>query len=315
MEEHYPKSLAEFEEQFGTAQQCWQYLFDLRWPAGFVCPQCDGQRYWRSKGNLLVCTECEFQASAMAGTIFQDTHKPLSTWFRAMWWVTSQKNGASALSLQRVLGLGSYRTAWAWLHKLRRAMVRPGRDRLHGTVQVDETYWGALEEGRQGRAHGKKALIVIAVEKDDRKLGRVRMRRVSDASANSLNAFVSDSIEPGSVVETDGWHGYSGLAHLGYVHQAGKQGRLDVPGAEDDLLPHAHRVISLVKRWLLGTHQGAISADHLDFYLDEFAFRFNRRTSKYRGKLFYRLVQQAAQVEPAPYRSLVRHVRGRHHKQ
>lgn len=311
MEEDYPRSLADFEDRFGTVQQCWQYLFDLRWPEGFVCPRCTGRTFWLSKSSLLVCGTCRFQASAMAGTLFQDTHKPLTTWFRAMWWVTSQKNGASALGLQRVLGLGSYRTAWAWLHKLRRGMVRPGRDRLHGLVQVDETYWGALEEGRQGRERGKKALIMVAVERDGRKCGRVRMRRVLDASATSLHAFVKDSVEPGSAVETDGWRGYDGLSSLGYDHRPGKQGRLDVPGAEEDLLPYAHRVISLLKRWLLGTHQGAISADHLDYYLDEFAFRFNRRTSKYRGKLFYRLVQQAAQADPAPYRTLVRHVRGR----
>jgi transposase-like protein len=309
MEERYPKSLAEFEDQFSTAEQCWQYLFHLRWPEGFVCPGCGGRRYWQTKSRLLACAGCQFQASVTAGTIFQDTHKPLSMWFRAMWWVTSQKNGASALGLQRVLGLGSYLTAWSWLHKLRRAMVRPGRDRLHGWVQIDESYWGALEEGRQGREHGRKALIVVAVERDGRKLGRVRMRRVPDASGQSLHRFIHDSVEPGSVIETDGWAGYAGLK--GYAHQPSKQGRLDVPGAEEDLLPHAHRVISLVKRWLLGTHQGAISADHLDYYLDEFAFRFNRRTSQYRGKLFYRLVQQAAQVEPAPYSTLIRHVRGR----
>ena len=228
-----------------------------------------------------------------------------------MWWVTSQKNGASALGLQRILGLGSYLTAWAWLHKLRRAMVRPGRDRLHGLIQVDETFWGGHEEGRWGREHGSKTLIAIAVEQDGRKLGRIRMRRIPDASADSLHAFIAESVEPGSVVQTDAWRGYLGLADKGYVHQPGKQGRPDRPGAEEDLLPHVHRVISLVKRWLLGTHQGAISSDHLDYYLDEFTFRFNRRTSKYRGKLFYRLVQQAAQMGPAPYQSLVRHIRGR----
>jgi transposase-like protein len=228
-----------------------------------------------------------------------------------MWWVTSQKNGTSALGLQRVLGLGSYRTAWAWLHKLRRAMVRPGRDRLQGLVEVDETYWGGLEEGHLGRKHGKKALIVIAAQQDGRKIGRIRMRRVPDASANSLQGFVADSVEPGTTVQTDGWHGYLGLSEKGYNHCPGKQGRLDIPGAEEDLLPRAHQVVSLLKRWLLGTHQGAISSAHLDYYLDEFTFRFNRRASKYRGKLFYRLVQQAVQVDPAPYKSLVRNVRGR----
>ena len=311
MEEQYPKSMAEFEEQFGSEDQCWQYLFKLRWPDGFLCPRCGGNRHWRTQSNRLVCRQCEYQASVTAGTIFQDTHKPLRTWFRAMWWVTSQKNGASALGLQRVLGLGSYLTAWAWLHKLRRAMVRPGRDRLHGLVQVDETHWGAREEGHKGRTLGNKALILVAVERDGHKLGRIRMRRAPDASAHSLHGFIADSVEPGSVVQTDGFRGYQGLSDKGYVHQPGKQGRLDIPGAEEDLLPDVHRVISLVKRWLLGTHQGAISSHHLDYYLDEFTFRFNRRASHYRGKLFYRLVQQAAQVDPAPYQSLVRHVRGR----
>ena len=306
--------MSEFEEQFGEEEQCWQYLFKLRWPEGFSCPRCRNQSYWRGKRGLLICASCQFQASVTAGTVFQHTHKPLRTWFRAMWWLTSQKNGASALGLQRVWGLGSYRTAWAWLHKLRRAMVRPGRDRLHGQVEIDETFWGGSEEGRQGREHGKKALIVIAAEQDGRKIGRIRMRRIPNASAQSLHAFIADNIEPGAIVRTDGWHGYLGLAERGYVHQAGKQGRLDLPGSEQDLLPRVHRVVSLLKRWLLGTHQGAISSEHLDYYLDEFCFRFNRRASTYRGKLFYRLVQQALQVDPSPYESLVRHVRGPNHK-
>jgi transposase-like protein len=309
--EDYPRSLGEFEDQFGTEDQCWQYLFRLRWPDGFVCPRCRERRWGRSKRNRLVCASCQYQASVTAGTVLQDTHKPLRLWFRAMWWVTSQKTGVSALGLQRILGLGSYRTAWAWLHKLRRAMVRPGRDRLSGQIDVDETYWRGKEEGRQGRERGKKALIVIAAQQDGRKIGRIRIRRVPDASAKSLHAFVSESIEPGSAVHTDGWSGYAGLNGKGYVHEPAKQGRLDVPGAEEDLLPRVHRVVSLLKRWLLGTHQGAISSAHLDYYLDEFTFRFNRRTSRHRGKLFYRLVQQAAQVLPAPYPTLVRHVRGR----
>jgi transposase-like protein len=311
MEEDYPRSQAEFEEQFGTVEQCWQYLFRLRWPEGFICPRCGSREYWRTKHSLMLCAGCRGQVSVTAGTIFQDTHKPLTMWFQAIWWVTSQKNGASALGVQRVLGLGSYLTAWSWLHKLRRAMVRPGRDRLHGLIQVDETYWGSHEEGRLGREHGNKALIVIAVEQDGRKLGRVRMRRVPDASAKSLQGFIGQSVEPGSTVQTDGWKGYLGLSDKGYVHQPGKQGRLDIPGAEEDLLPQVHRVISLVKRWLMGTHQGAISSGHLDYYLDEFTFRFNRRASKYRGKLFYRLLQQAAQVSPVPYQKLKQGIRGR----
>jgi transposase-like protein len=309
--EEYPESLAEFEKQFGTEDACREYLLRLRWPEGFVCPRCQANRYWATKRNLLVCSACGYQVSALAGTIFQGTHKPLSTWFRAMWYVTVQKTGASALGVQRILGLGSYRTAWAWLHKLRRAMVRPGRDQLSGRVEVDETYLGGKEEGRSGREPGKKVLVVVAAQEDGAKIGRIRMRRVPDASAASLHPFIFDSIERGSVVHTDGWPGYAGLAKKGYRHEATPQGRLDLPGAEEDLLPRVHRVVSLLKRWLMGTHHGAIHPEHMDYYLDEFTFRFNRRTSRHRGKLFYRLAQQAAQVDPAPWDQLVKRVRGR----
>jgi transposase-like protein len=311
--EDYPKSQAEFEKAFGTEAQCWEYLVRLRWPEGFVCPRCQSRRSWRTRRNFLVCSNCQYQVSATAGTIFQDTHKPLGTWFRAMWWVTSQKNAASALGLQRVLGLGSYRTAWAWLHKLRRAMVRPGWDRLTGRIEVDETYWGGISEGHDGRQPGSKALIAIAAQEDGNKIGRIRMRRIPNASIPTLERFVQEVIEPGSVVHTDGWSGYGGLKKLGYIHEVTNLKRSKVPRGED-LLPRVHRVVSLLKRWLMGTHQGAISHAHLDYYLDEFTFRFNRRTSRYRGKLFYRLVQQAVNVQPAPYATLIKHVRGRQPK-
>jgi len=237
-----------------------------------------------------------------AGTIFQDTRKPLSLWFRAVWWVTTQKNGASALGLQRVLGLGSYQTAWGWLHKLRRAMVRPGRDRLSGQVEVDETYVGGLDEGhrgRQGARKGKKALVVIAAEQDGKGTGRIRMAHVADGSAASLHPFIRGAVEPGSVVHTDGWQGYAGLRKQGYDHQAGSQ------KSDAELLPRVHRIASLLKRWLLGTHQGGVSFKHLAYYLDEFTFRFNRRTSRSRGKLFFRLLQQAVAVEPETYGTIV----------
>ena len=244
----------------------------------------------------------------IAGTIFQDTHKPLIMWFRAIWWVTSQKNGASALGLKRILGLGSYQTAWVWLHKLRRAMVRPGRDRLSGKVEVDETYLGSLEEGIRGRKMEKKALIVVATEEDGRGIGRIRMKRIPDASSQSLHTFVGESIEPGSIVHTDGWEGYSGLERKGYIHEITVLRRRKESAS--DLLPRVHRAVSLLKRWLMGTHQGAVSHEHLDYYLDEFTFRFNRRTSRHRGKLFYRLIQQAVVMEPEPYKQMVRHIRG-----
>lgn len=301
--EDYPGTLAELETRFGTEEACRDYLVKLRWPEGFVCPRCRGMSAWTTKRNLLVCSGCQYQVSLTAGTIFQDTRKPLTMWFRAIWWVTAQKNGASALGLQRILGLGSYLTAWTWLHKLRRAMVRPGRDRLHGQVEVDETYIGGLEEGVRGRQTETKALVAVACEEDGEAIGRIRLRQVHDASAASLQGFVAEAIQPGSVVHTDGWEGYSGLETKGYSHQVTVLRRSRQSPAE--LLPRVHRVVSLLKRWLLGTHQGAVSLGHLDYYLDEFTFRFNRRKSRSRGKLFYRLLQQAMAVEPTPYKALV----------
>ena len=216
-----------------------------------------------------------------------------------MWWVTTQKNGASALGLQRVLGLKKYGTAWTWLHKLRRAMVRPGRDLLSGRVEVDETFLGGLEEGLRGRQREEKALIVVAAQEDGNGIGRIRMRQIPDASAESLGAFLVDVIQPGTVIHTDGWRGYSGATAQGFVHEVTKLKKYLEPASE--LLPRVHRVIALLKRWLMGTHQGAVSHKHLDYYLDEFTFRFNRRRSKSRGKLFFRLAQQAVAVDPVPY--------------
>ena len=207
------------------------------------------------------------------------------------------------MGLQRILGLRSYVTAWTWLHKLRRAMVRPGRDRLGGRVEVDETYLGGLEEGVRGRRTEIKALVGVACEEDGKGTGRIRLRQIRDASAASLQAFVAEAIQPGSVVHTDGWEGYTGLEMRGYTHEVTVLKRHQQSAVE--LLPRVHLVTSLLKRWLVGTHQGAVSLRHLDYYLDEFTFRFNRRKSRSRGKLFYRLLQQAVAVGPAPYKELV----------
>jgi transposase-like protein len=302
--EEYPRTLDDLEANFSTEEECRAYLYRLRWPDGFQCPKCGHGKAWPVGRRLFQCKACGRQTSVTAGTIFQDSRTPLTKWFRAIWWVTSQKTGASALGLQGVLGLATYRTAWTWLHKLRRAMVRPGRDQLAGHVEVDETYWGAGKEGRRGRHLGKRALIVIAVEQVGRRgLGRIRMRRVPDASADSLQAFIEEAIKPGSVVHTDGWLGYQRVGNSGYRHRITfLESRKESPS---DLLPRVHRVASLLKRWLLGTHQGAVRIEHLDYYLDEFTFRFNRRTSRHRGKLFYRLVQQAVAVDAVPYKKLV----------
>jgi transposase-like protein len=300
--EDYPRTAADFEKRFRSEGACRDYLFQMRWPEGFRCPRCGGARAWPVRSVLWQCASCSYQASLTAGTIFQDTRTPLNVWFRALWWMTSQKNGVSALGLQRVLGLGSYQTAWCWLHKLRRAMVRPGRDRLSGTVEVDETYVGAPEEGVRGRETQSKALIVVAAQADGRRIGRIRMRRIADASAESLMSFVEDSIEPGTVVHTDGWLGYLPLESRGYRRQITVLRGQPNPS---ELLPRVHQVVSLLKRWLLGTHQGAVTLEHLDYYLDEFTFRFNRRRSRSRGKLFFRLVQQAMVVGPNTYKSII----------
>ena len=302
MVEEYPRSLTELEANFGDDEACRAYLARLRWPEGFRCPRCGLGKVWEVRG-LWDCAGCGHQTSVTAGTIFQDTRTPLPVWFRAMWWVTTQKNGASALGLQRVLGLKSYETAWTWLHKLRRAMVRPGRELLTGRVEVDESYVGGEEEGLPGRLNLKKALIVVAAQEDGPGIGRIRMRQIVDASAESLVPFVRDSVAPGSSIHTDGWRGYSTLESEGYDHDVTVIRGKKKPASE--LLPRVHLVISLLKRWLLGTHQGAVSQKHLDYYLDEFTFRFNRRRSKSRGKLFFRLAQQAVAIDPVPYDRIV----------
>ncbi len=292
--EDYPKTILDFEDRFDTEAACREYLFQLCWPNGFRCPQCGHGKAWASNRGLYECCQCRGQASVTAGTIFHDTRKPLRLWFRAMWYVVSQKNGVSALGMQRVLGLGSYRTAWTWLHKLRRVMVRPGRDRLSGTVEVDETYIGGKRSGKRGRGADGKTMDVIAVEEKCNCLGRIRLRRVADASANSLTPVVNEMIEPGSVVRTDGWDGYLGLNKDKYTRNIVRKEAY----VGDDLLPLVNRIAALLKSWLGGAHQGAVRSSHLDYYLDEFTFRFNRRSSRSRGKLFYRLVQQAVIAAP-----------------
>lgn len=248
------------------------------------------------------------RTSTTAGTIFDRTRTPLTVWFTGCWLFASGKDGISSLSLQRTLEIGSYQTVWAMLHRLRSVLVRPGRDRLSGTVEVDETFIGGEEPGlRGGRARGKKVLTGIAVEvREPKGIGRCRMAPLADASADSLHAFVTDHVEPGSTVITDAWQGYRGLDTLGYVHdrrsQRAAHARGEDPGA---LLPAVHRVASLIKRWLLGTHQGSTEATHLPSYMNEFVSRFNRRRSRSRGLLFYRVLELAVSHTPVRYQDLI----------
>jgi len=300
----YPRTLQEFDEWFPSEEACAEYLRRLRWPEGFRCPGCGKGKAWLTARGQLFCASCRRQTSVTAGTVFEGTRKPLRLWFQAMWYVTSQKFGGSALGLKRVLGLGSYQTAWTWLHKMRRAMVRSGRERLAGNVEVDETYVGGEEEGVRGRQTLKKAIVAIAVEIHFPKgFGRIRVRQIPDVTAASLTPFVCEAVEPGATVHTDGWKGYNDLPKHGYHRVATVLSTSGDPAHV--AMPAVHRVASLLKRWLLGTHQGAVTNRHLDYYLDEFTFRFNRRTSRACGLLFYRLMQQAVQVDPVPYKQLV----------
>lgn len=292
----YPRTLQEFDEWFSSESACVEYLRRLRWAEEFRCPNCGGNKAWLTGRGLLRCSSCQRQTSVIAGTLFEGTRKPLRTWFQAMWYVTSQKFGGNALGLKRVVGFGSYQTAWTWLHKMRHAMVRPGRDRLSGKVEVDETYVGGKETGVRGRKTEKKAIVVVAVEiYEPYGFGRVRLRQVTDVSEASLVPFVCEMVDPGSEVLTDGWGGYNTLSEHTYIHSktilssSGDPAHVSMPGV--------HRIAALLKRWLLGTHQGSVSNKYLDYYLDEYTFRFNRRTARARGLLFYRLVEQAVQVE------------------
>ena len=303
--EDYPENIMEFEKRFSTEEACRDYLFKLKWPNGYRCPRCDHKKAWPLKKALYQCANCDHKVSVIAGTIFHGTHKSLVLWFRAIWCLTGQKNGASALCIQKIMGLGSYKTAWVWLHKLRRAMVTPGRDNLSGIVEVDETYIGGKKPGKRGRGAEGKSLVVIAVEINGSKIGRIRLRKVPDASSKSLNNAIEKTINKGSLIQTDGWNGYNHLKSLGYIHEIIRQNS----EVGDSLLPNCHLVASLLKRWLAGTHKGAVSHEHLEYYLDEFAFRFNRRTSTHRGKLFYRLLQNAVKIEPIPYNHIKKNVK------
>ena len=244
----------------------------------------------------------------MAGTIFHRSHIPLRLWFRMIWWVTNQKSGVSALGLQRLLGLGSYETAWSCLHKLRRAMVRPGRELLSGKIEVDDVPVGGKGKGERAKAwrDGKtKSIVIVAAEVRGDGTGRIRLKHVPDTSGDSLCGFVKSVAAPGSEIVTDGWRGYWGLEDTNYIYSPttlrgkGKQ-------ASNVVLRRVNRVASLLKRWLLGMHHGRVSKKHLGYYLDEFTFRFNRRLSAQRGMLFYRLIQQAVLIDPTSYSELIK---------
>lgn len=305
----YPRTWNQFLDWFHHEEACLKYLEQLRWPQGFLCPRCgaaDREPYQASRGRRM-CRECRFQCPVTAGTLLDKTRIPLPSWFAAAWYITNQKLGVSALGLQRVLGLGSYQTAWSMLHRLRRALVNPRREPLGGVVEVDETYVGGRDEGkiRAPQPDSKKSIVVVAVElRRPKGFGRVRLRRIADASEDNVLPFVCETIEPGAVVHTDGSAAYRSLPKWGYSRH--KIVHLGSPDPAHVTMPGVHRVASLLKRWLLGTHQGSVRPDQLDYYLDEYTFRFNRRTSRSQGLLFYRLLEQVVATAPVTYQQIVR---------
>lgn len=298
----YPRTYQEFRSWFPDDASCRDYLAQLRWPGGFVCPRCGGGGSWRTGRGLWMCADCGVKTSVTAGTIFHRSRTPLTTWFAAIWFVTSQKNGVSAQGLQQTLGFGSYETAWAWLHKLRRAMVRPDRELLSGVVELDQSFLGGRSTGRLGGSTDK-APITIAVERaDGGRLGRVRLELGERPGGLDMVDFACEVIAPGTTVHTDGARVFARLADKGYIHKPTPGYRAD---DLDAVMPGPHLVSSLLKRWTAGTLHHRVSRQHLPYYLDEFTFRFNRRTSNARGLLFYRLLQQAADTDPHPLKELI----------
>ena len=299
----YPNSYAELRAWFNEDWKCLDYLDWLRWPEGFVCPWCASPEGWRAPDRRWRCAGCDRRVSATAGTIFHGTRTPLTVWFSAAWHLTSGKGGISATELQREMQLGSYQSAWAMLHRYRSVMVRPGRDRLTGDVEVDEAFLGGPEPGVPGRGALGKVLFAAAVELNSPNgLGRARLGVIEDASAESLQQFLLASVEPGSCIVSDGWSAYPKATRGLYTLKATSVSASGRPAHE--ALPGVHLVFSLVKRWVMGTLHGSISPEHMPAYFDEWVFRFNRRHSRSRGLLFRRLLQQAVEGDALTYSDL-----------
>ena len=300
--EDFPKSEIEFDQRFLHASACYQYLFKMKWPQGFTCCKCTHQHYWVSKKHIYICQRCQHNHSLTAGTIMDSSKKPITYWFKAMWWFTTRKSGVNAVNLQELLGFGSYNTAWAWLQKLRRCTIRQNREKLSGTVEVDEFFIGGQKSGKRGRGSTGKTIVVAAVERTGEKIGRIRLKVIPNCSSDSLVVFINDTIEAGTTVCTDGWKGYYGIDDTMYNHYQVFQNKAS---AKESVLPGVHLIASLVKRMILGTHHGRFDPHYLQNYLDEYVFRFNRRNSKSIGKKFMRIVQQVVSSSKITFSQLI----------
>ena len=304
MEKEYPDTIREFFHMFPDDHACLKYLITLRWPNGFICPSCNqASDPWRESRNRLTCPRCRRKVTVTAGTLFEKTRTPLATWLEAAWHVTTAKNGMSAKTLERTIGT-SYHVAWMMLQRFRVAMVNSERAKLTGTVEVDETLvGGAGHGGKRGRGSSKD-LVVIAVEiKEPKGFGRIRMRHIPNASGDSLIPFIKESISPNATLITDGWSGYNKISDCGYTRVI--KNISDSDDFAHVIMPGVHRLSSLLKRWILGTHQGSVSGMHLQAYLEEYTFRFNRRNSKSRGLVFKRLIEHSLLSKPIAQKDIV----------
>lgn len=302
----YPKSIIAFMDTFNTDEKCLNYIAQLKWPDGWLCPRCGANRFCFIKTRGLIrCKYCGDDESFIANTVMRKTRKPLRYWFWAIYTLATQKTGLSAMELYRQLGFKSYETAWAWLHKIRMAMVNPDRTELSGEIEVDETYIGTGTKGKGRKLGGEKAVVICAVEMKPSSRGRpasgrIRLRHLSSASAQDIHPFVIDHIEQGTTIYTDGWMGYRGLRRYGYKHIIEPVGS---PEEASKKFPRVHRIFSNLKAWLIGTHR-FVSLKHMQNYLNEYTFRFNRRRNP---KLAFNTLLKIAVSMPArPYEEFVK---------
>jgi len=297
VDKEYPSTIREYFQMFPDDKSCLDYIIDLRWPTGYICVKCaHPSTPWRESRGRLACPLCRHQITVTAGTAFEKTRTPLTIWFDSAWHVATAKNGMSAKTLERTIGT-SYQVAWMMLQRFRVAMVNSERTKLTGTVEIDETFIGGEDQGGKRGRGADKNIVVIAVEINEGKgFGRTRMRNIPDASGDSLIPFIRDSISNDAKLITDGWRGYNKVKDFGYTREV-----INLSDSDDFahvLMPGVHRLASLLKRWILGTHQGSVSEMHLQAYLEEYTFRFNRRNSKSRGLVFKRLIEHLILAKP-----------------
>jgi transposase-like protein len=290
----HPQNYLELLKQLSTQEACLDYIASIRWADGFVCPKCECRQFWKSKRLQWICAKCRLHTRVLAGTLFQDTKLPLTLWVQMIWWFVGPKNGASALALMQNFGIGSYRTSWKLLGKLRSCTVFPTRHALSGVVEVDEAFLGGVNN---------KAIIAVAAEKRGKATGRIRLTNIKSRKGAEIQHFITETIVPGSTIISDRYKGYPSIVKKGYIHRPQNKPYSweEVDGDDERLLPRVHRAVSLLKRWYYGTYQGRVDKENLQAYLDEFVFRFNRRTSGNRGLLFRRMVEAAVHATPKPH--------------